>query len=579
MIIKRVHFKNFRILRDVVIDFSDSEEKNLTVVRAENESGKTTVLLGLQWAFFSSKSLPKESDFRLYPINWDFDRFPSVKIEIEIDFEHSTFRPTANGGTRDVKRDYRLIRIAEETQEAQSYEEAALYEIKPQGTIPIEPFELKLQEMLPLDLREVFFTDGDRALSFIEADISRNDKRERVRGAVRSLLGLNIVENAESHVEEVFRSLNKQVKKQTDDIESNQISSELSNIDERLDTLIQEKKKLSDDLINIDLNINKVRRRLDSALIKGDKEELQKQLNSTEKSINQIQNEISKVEHLHTSLFKDEAVFYFLLKPLINSGITELQKQKDAGTIPKNTVPVLEERLECSECLCGESLDNNTVDGKRRRAIILRKIEEQKHRDRLRDTLTTIYYQTKGLTQKSDSASGVWLNTYKSIQERQDFLDYNLEKSESDYKDIDKKIDEIGDVDVNMLRTQEKRYRSIKTQISIDSQSVSREIKVMENRKIELSKQLESTLKKREKTQTLLSEMTVVRDVQDVFRETHSIIMNQELMKVSDTMNEYFIEMILADPDQKSIIRKTESEKSCFFSEVIMDYCYELLYC
>jgi DNA sulfur modification protein DndD len=40
----RVAFKNFRLLKDVSIDFATSDTKKLTVIRADNGTGKTTAL-------------------------------------------------------------------------------------------------------------------------------------------------------------------------------------------------------------------------------------------------------------------------------------------------------------------------------------------------------------------------------------------------------------------------------------------------------------------------------------------------------------------------------------------------------
>ena len=46
----RAEFENFRLLRDLKLSFSTDGKRNLTVIRAENETGKTTILNGLQWA-------------------------------------------------------------------------------------------------------------------------------------------------------------------------------------------------------------------------------------------------------------------------------------------------------------------------------------------------------------------------------------------------------------------------------------------------------------------------------------------------------------------------------------------------
>jgi len=66
----RAEFENFRLLRHLKLDFSTDETKKLTVIRAENETGKTTVLNALQWALYGEDALPgKGQDYRLHPIN------------------------------------------------------------------------------------------------------------------------------------------------------------------------------------------------------------------------------------------------------------------------------------------------------------------------------------------------------------------------------------------------------------------------------------------------------------------------------------------------------------------------------
>ena len=84
------------------------------------------------------------------------------------------------------------------------------------GAEPIESPEVHVNEELPPDLREVFFTDGDRALSFIEADVAVSTKRQRVQNAIRSLLGLSIIEDAIRHVKKSTTEANKKAKKLQD---------------------------------------------------------------------------------------------------------------------------------------------------------------------------------------------------------------------------------------------------------------------------------------------------------------------------------------------------------------------------
>ena len=56
-LMRKVSFTNFRQLRDICIEFSSDFKKPLTIIRAENRTGKTTMLTALSWALFGDKAL------------------------------------------------------------------------------------------------------------------------------------------------------------------------------------------------------------------------------------------------------------------------------------------------------------------------------------------------------------------------------------------------------------------------------------------------------------------------------------------------------------------------------------------
>ena len=58
MRLEHAHIENFKLLEDIKLDFSTDPEKPLTVIRAENGSGKTSLLYALLWAFYGSAGLP-----------------------------------------------------------------------------------------------------------------------------------------------------------------------------------------------------------------------------------------------------------------------------------------------------------------------------------------------------------------------------------------------------------------------------------------------------------------------------------------------------------------------------------------
>ena len=59
---------------------------------------------------------------------------------------------------------------------------------------------LLIGDMLPIEMKDIFFTDGDAALTFISPQLSRASRRNQVKEAIRSLLGLGLLEAAGTHV-------------------------------------------------------------------------------------------------------------------------------------------------------------------------------------------------------------------------------------------------------------------------------------------------------------------------------------------------------------------------------------------
>ena len=179
----RAEFQNFRLLRDLELDFSSDLDRKLTVIRAANESGKTTILHGLQWALYGDAALPgKGEGFRLHPIDWGASEGSPVPITAIVEFELT--EPQRVDG--ELCSRFRLRRSAFEDVDSQSRRSVStikLFALKSSGAILYDAPEALINNELPPELREVFFTDGDRALSFIEADVTLSTKRERVQRA------------------------------------------------------------------------------------------------------------------------------------------------------------------------------------------------------------------------------------------------------------------------------------------------------------------------------------------------------------------------------------------------------------
>ncbi len=144
----RAHIENFRLLKDIAFEFSTGSDRNLTVIRAANESGKTTLLTALQWGLFGDEALPDRGrSFRLSPIDLSSGERASVTISVEVDCEI----PTRTGA-----RKYRLIRFVTETVRGGTWERGGanvnLFHMSANGAAPVDNPEAHIRPHLPREL-------------------------------------------------------------------------------------------------------------------------------------------------------------------------------------------------------------------------------------------------------------------------------------------------------------------------------------------------------------------------------------------------------------------------------------------
>ena len=112
---------------------------------------------------------------------------------------------------------YMLKREVEEKPEGdrpnRAQERVSLYQRTSAGAEPIEAAESRLSQMLPQKMIDIFFTDGDAAMTFISPQLSDNAKRDKVKEAIRSLLGLDLLERVAKRVSAAQSAVNRSISK------------------------------------------------------------------------------------------------------------------------------------------------------------------------------------------------------------------------------------------------------------------------------------------------------------------------------------------------------------------------------
>lgn len=563
MRIIRAEFTNFRLLRNLVLEFPSSSEKRLTVIRAENESGKTTILNGLQWALYGDDALPaRRRDYRMHPIDWDISCGNRVPVTVEVDFEIKTMRHSRTLGTIETKQSFRLIRSSYDTIRDEEWGSGPttvrLFELTEKGSVPIEYPEARIKEELPRELREVFFTDGDRALSFIEADVAASTKQARVRRAIESLLGLDVIDGALGRVKRTVSEVNKLVKKMVPDQDVSRVAEELTELADEQDELSDRIRDADEQFESFDERHAMIEKQIEDTLSKGNRDDLNLQVSNSRRAIQRVEEQISNAAKTHSNLFRSLDLARELMAPVINSSLAKLDELRDQGKIPNSTIPVLEERLHAQTCICGEEIQGDNPHVVNRRNHIKLLIDQSRKADALQSTITDLYFASRPLQIEEQPLVRGWKNRFESVADSRDELLVERERLGQQMKALEARIAQIPDQDLQGLQRTRSKYRQQRDRFSAERIRYRTQLDNVRHQNRVLERQYHQMLGQQEKGARFMADLEVAQDIQTVLSRAYKTLTTEELMKVSTRMNSIFLEMIGADPSQGAIIQSAE---------------------
>lgn len=557
-------FNNFRLLRNVHIDFSVDSEKPLTVIRAENETGKTTILNALQWALFGESGLPTNGvSYRIIPIDWDTSSLAKpAEITAELEFEHTFERQNDDGTWFETKEVYLASRRATEKLEGvdrwNRYDESfQLFHITDNGYLPLKGGELVIRQIMGSNLKDLFFTDSDRALSFITSEVSAGEKRKKVQTAIRDMLGFELLENASYHVKKGLSDIRGQVKEFAGNEEITQVEQRVQSLSEKEDQNNSRLAELDDNINNIESDIEDLDQKIERALEKGNKEELVKEKQGKSEVLSKTRIRLEAIKKQHGQLFQSEELSQLLIKGYLVKSDGMLAELKKKGVIPRTAIPILKERLEIGECICGESLQ----PGSSRFSHIQKLISDQESNSEVDDRLTELRIIASQKVIQVDKVDGGWLEQIRHLIENRTYIEKQIEIVEKDIKALEKKIDMLPDADVGFLRAQRKERIGIKDTLIKeqgirigDKERIARIRRDAEDKLAKLLSQQSKYLKVR-------CRIEAASDILNVLVTSYKAIEDEEIPQVSKSMNDMFLEMIQSDPET-SIICKTEISPS-----------------
>lgn len=543
MKLKRVEFRNFKLLDGVIVEFSTDPKRPLTVVRAENGSGKTSILWGLAWAFYGEAGLPFKNA-RLSSTSRPSSS--TTTVQVIVDFEHD---PDGFGEIRD----YVLTRSVDETAGDGDHVEhgpmrTQLTVRTPAGEeqVPGDATAI-LERFVPSRLKDTFLTDGDRVQHFISGAVAAKERQHNVHQAIKALLGLDGLEVVEDDVQKVAKEFRKAMAANSGE-DVNAAAEELGKCEDQLAAERDRRLSAETKRSKIEEQIASTEKELSMITGHGDLDQINAEIASAKAAKATAERDAADLHNQIRNLFKSsEDVSWALAGEALGKGHAVLDELREQGVIPGSSIGVIKDRLEMGECICGEKLN----EGSEHRNHVLSLLDEQAKISEERERLSQTYHRTRaGLDSYTTTRNeGLDLWTQRSaLLERHTEISERAKESDRKVKQGEERRAGIKEDDIERLTTRLAASRRHLTEQSEAIGAHDRAISDYEDRQSVLQNRYEKAQNAAKADGTSKNRFDIAEDLRKVIDSTLSVLKTEHISNVSIRMNEIFMEIVGSDP-------------------------------
>lgn len=332
----------FRIYQSEKIEFSTDKKKNVTVIKGDNGTGKTTILSAFSWVFYGVVEEPLVLDEMLNKKR----KFEMKDGEIETAGVRVSI--TEHGHEYLISRTQKFKKVSDsETVKIGEPDYVVIDKADPANPIKDKNF---FESMIPKDLKGFFFFDGERI-----DRLAKIDGRAEIKKAILDILGLTTLENIDEAIREVQSDYNKKVKKASKSEVIQQLTDDYEQVLEALDAdkttlsqVIENKKKAEKEIENC----KRFLKEHNAEAVKN----LQLQRDNLEGEKKSIQG-IQSRDNQDILRFVSKNFKYYLLSERFEEISDFLEDKRKKKELPSDIkIQFVNDLLESGECICGQKL-------------------------------------------------------------------------------------------------------------------------------------------------------------------------------------------------------------------------------
>lgn len=349
MRIKRMAVKNFRqFYGECVLEFSCEERGRITVIHGENGSGKTSLLNAFKWVFYGETDFDTGEQTILNELALtETEPGGTVELKIHLDFEHEGVDYTAVR-----KQEYRRSQdildvdpIGKAVLDLSWTDENGKFDRSSNSTNQVN-------QILPEKMHSYFFFNGERIEKL--ANVSAAGE---IRDAIRTLMGLEIVERASDHLAKmVIKDLRKEASESASE-EYKQLLGRQEELSNRREKREKEKNIAEDNKRGFQKDIDAINDSYEKIVEVKEKTARRKELDERAESIDKELEELrrqrmEKVARLGAIAFLEDAA---------TRTADRLEDCRKKGELPyKIRRTFVDDLLKQEQCICGTSLAEGT---------------------------------------------------------------------------------------------------------------------------------------------------------------------------------------------------------------------------
>ena len=278
--IKLCNFRSF-YGKTPEITLAGGDVRNTTMIYGSNGAGKTSILNAFTWVLYEKFSAAFASTEQLVNKRAIAESQPSQPVQcwVEVGWEHESNRYRATRGCRVYKNERDFIEAGKTQLKIQvAGDDGKWY-------FPLQQAEEIITQILPASLHQYFFFDGER-----NEEIVRSDNKAEIAAAIRTFLGVEVIELSIKHLKDAKKTLETDLK-HIGDAETKQLLNQQEKQEMEIENIHKRQTEINQELENYQTFKKEVSNKLrELSAVK----ELQERKQSLESQKDSLRNELKK---------------------------------------------------------------------------------------------------------------------------------------------------------------------------------------------------------------------------------------------------------------------------------------------